>query len=182
MDRNTAMAGTLRSAARSTCRPQTVPLSGRSTVDKIRPECRDEGAASERRYLDDPVQREEGGTLAIVEAIRAGLVFQLKQSVGVDVIRSHEEQYLQRAINGLASGAGHRDAGQPETQRLSIVSFVIGAPSGDICTTTSSSPCSTTCSGSSPVAASPARAPSDIGWIGRPGPLARDRPRNRSRL
>ena len=134
-----------------------------SPLLKTRPKCRDDGAASERRYLDDPVQREEGGTLAIVEAIRAGRVFQLKQSVGVDVIRSHEEHYLQRAINGLASGAGHRDAGQPETQRLSIVSFVIDAPSGDICTTTSSSPCSTTCSGSSPVAAAPARAPSDIG-------------------
>jgi selenocysteine lyase/cysteine desulfurase len=70
------------------------PLSGRSTVDETRPECRDECAASERRYLNDPVQREEGGTLAIVESIRAGLVFQLKQSVGVDVIRSHEEHYL----------------------------------------------------------------------------------------
>jgi len=38
------------------------------------------------RYLDDPVQREEGGTPAIVESIRAGLVFQLKQAVGVEVI------------------------------------------------------------------------------------------------
>ncbi|MHB1290221.1 aminotransferase class V-fold PLP-dependent enzyme, partial [Georgenia sp.] len=38
---------------------------------------------SEHRYVDDPAQREEGGTPAIVEAIRAGLVFQLKQAVGV---------------------------------------------------------------------------------------------------
>ena len=30
------------------------------------------------RYLDDPVAREEGGTPAIVESIRAGLVFGLK--------------------------------------------------------------------------------------------------------
>lgn len=85
----------------------------------------------------------------------------------MDVIRSHEEHYLQRAINRLASGAGHRELGNLETQRLSIVSFVIGAPSGDICITTSSSPYSTTCSGSSPVAAAPALAPSDIGWISR---------------
>ncbi|HET8684571.1 MAG TPA: aminotransferase class V-fold PLP-dependent enzyme, partial [Micromonosporaceae bacterium] len=33
------------------------------------------------RYLDDPVAREEGGTPAIVESIRAGLVFAVKQAV-----------------------------------------------------------------------------------------------------
>jgi hypothetical protein len=31
---------------------------------------------------DDPVHREEGGTPAIIESIRAGLVFQLKEAVG----------------------------------------------------------------------------------------------------
>ena len=46
---------------------------------------------TEHRYLDDPAQREEGGTPAIVESIRAGLVFQLKQAVGIDVIRAQEE-------------------------------------------------------------------------------------------
>lgn len=33
-------------------------------------------------YADDPVAREEGGTPAIIESIRAGLVFALKQAVG----------------------------------------------------------------------------------------------------
>ena len=35
--------------------------------------------------------REEGGTPAIVESIRAGLVFQLKQAVGVDTIMKRED-------------------------------------------------------------------------------------------
>ena len=61
----------------------------------------------------DPAHREEGGTPAIVESIRAGLVFQLKQAVGIDVIRAHEEHYLRRAVDGLASRAGHRDPRQP---------------------------------------------------------------------
>ena len=39
---------------------------------------------TEHRYLADPVHREEGGTPAIVESIRAGLVFQLKEAVGLD--------------------------------------------------------------------------------------------------
>ncbi|MCY7299398.1 MAG: hypothetical protein LH616_09340 [Ilumatobacteraceae bacterium] len=38
---------------------------------------------TEHRFLDDPVHREEGGTPAIIESIRAGMVFQLKQAVGV---------------------------------------------------------------------------------------------------
>ena len=49
--------------------------------------------------------REEGGTPAIVESIRAGLVFQLKEAVGVDVIRAHEEHFLRRAVDGVAGRA-----------------------------------------------------------------------------
>jgi selenocysteine lyase/cysteine desulfurase len=48
--------------------------------------------ADEHRYLDDIEHREEGGTPDIVGAIRAGLVFQLKQAVGVDTIQAHEER------------------------------------------------------------------------------------------
>jgi len=85
---------------------------------------------SEHRYLDDPAQREEGGTPAIVEAIRAGLVFQLKQAVGHDVIRSHEEDYLRRALSAWAQEPSIEILGNLEAERLSIVSFVVRAPSG----------------------------------------------------
>jgi selenocysteine lyase/cysteine desulfurase len=44
------------------------------------------------RYLDDPVAREEGGTPAIIESIRAGLVFGIKEAVGTDLIAAREEQ------------------------------------------------------------------------------------------
>ena len=85
---------------------------------------------SEHRYLEDPAQREEGGTPAIVEAIRAGLVFQLKQAVGVDVIRSHEEDYLRRSIATWLQEPSIEILGNLEAERLSIVSFVVRAPSG----------------------------------------------------
>ena len=85
---------------------------------------------SEHRYLDDPAQREEGGTPAIVEAIRAGLVFQLKAAVGVEVIRSHEEDYLRRAISTWLQEPSIEILGNLEAERLSIVSFVVRAPSG----------------------------------------------------
>ncbi|MEO6145350.1 MAG: aminotransferase class V-fold PLP-dependent enzyme, partial [Dermatophilaceae bacterium] len=85
---------------------------------------------SEHRYLDDPAHREEGGTPAIVEAIRAGLVFQLKQAVTVDVIRSHEEHYLQRAIDAWLHEPAIQILGNLMAERLSIISFVVRAPSG----------------------------------------------------
>jgi selenocysteine lyase/cysteine desulfurase len=84
----------------------------------------------EHRYLDDPVQREEGGTPAIVEAIRAGLVFQLKDAVGIDVIRSHEEDYLHRAVAAWQEEPTIEILGNLGAERLSIVSFVVRAPSG----------------------------------------------------
>ncbi|MGH3372306.1 MAG: aminotransferase class V-fold PLP-dependent enzyme, partial [Nocardioidaceae bacterium] len=86
--------------------------------------------AADHRYLSDPAQREEGGTPAIVESIRAGLVFQLKEAVGLDVIRSHEESYLQRALERWKDEPAIEVLGNPDSERLSIVSFVVRAPSG----------------------------------------------------
>jgi selenocysteine lyase/cysteine desulfurase len=86
--------------------------------------------ATEHRYLTDPAQREEGGTPAIVEAIRAGLVFQLKEAVGIDVIRAHEESYLRRALEAWQGEPAIDVLGNLAAERLSIVSFVVRAPSG----------------------------------------------------
>ena len=85
---------------------------------------------TEHAYLADPVQREEGGTPAIVESIRAGLVFQLKEAVGIDVIRAHEEHYLARAVASWQQEPAIEILGNLAAERLSIVSFVVRAPSG----------------------------------------------------
>ncbi|MDQ1740738.1 MAG: hypothetical protein QOE53_2390, partial [Pseudonocardiales bacterium] len=79
----------------------------------------------EHRYLSDPAQREEGGTPAIVEAIRAGLVFQLQQAVGLEVIREHEEYYLRRAVQAWMQEPAIEILGNLDSLRLSIVSFVV---------------------------------------------------------
>jgi len=84
----------------------------------------------EHRYLEDPVHREEGGTPAIVDSIRAGLVFQLKQAVGIDVIREHEDHYLRRAVASWLDEPAMQILGNLDAERLSIVSFVVKAPSG----------------------------------------------------
>ena len=80
---------------------------------------------NEHRYVDDIETREEGGTPAIVESIRAGLVFQLKHAVGSERIRDLEESFITRAIASWSTNPNIKLLGNPEAPRLSIVSFVI---------------------------------------------------------
>ncbi len=82
----------------------------------------------EHRYLADPAHREEGGTPAIIESIRAGLVFQLKQAVGVRTIREREEHFLRRAVEAWQAEPAIEILGNLDADRLSIVSFVVRAP------------------------------------------------------
>ncbi|WP_395695438.1 aminotransferase class V-fold PLP-dependent enzyme [Nocardioides sp.] len=81
-------------------------------------------------YLADPTQREEGGTPAIIESIRAGLVFQLKQAVGTATIREQEERHLRHAVRAWQSEPAIELLGNLDAQRLSIISFVVRSPSG----------------------------------------------------
>ncbi|WP_163506107.1 aminotransferase class V-fold PLP-dependent enzyme [Fodinicola acaciae] len=84
----------------------------------------------EHRYLDDPVHREEGGTPAIVESIRAGLVFGLKQAVGTKLIRAREDDFLRRAVDSWQRNPNIEILGNTEADRLSIISFVVKRPTG----------------------------------------------------
>src|SRR6266536_2491809 len=77
------------------------------------------------RYLDDPVAREEGGTPAIVESIRAGLVFGLKQAVGTDVIQAGEERHWRRALDRWEQNPGIEILGSHWSARLPVISFRI---------------------------------------------------------
>jgi selenocysteine lyase/cysteine desulfurase len=79
----------------------------------------------EHVYDAKPEHREEGGTPAIVESIRAGLVFQLKQAVGVEAIREREESFIHRAIERWERNPAIEILGSHSLPRLSIVSFVV---------------------------------------------------------
>ena len=95
---------------------------GGGTVSYVNPQ--------EHRYILDPAHREEGGTPAIVESIRAGLVFALKDAVGVATIRAHEEDFLRRAVTAWREHPAIEVLGNPDAERLSIVSFVVRRPGG----------------------------------------------------
>ena len=101
-----------------TNRVPSVP--GGGTVSYVNPD--------HHSYVSDPEHREEGGTPAILESIRAGLVFKLKESVGIDEIRRREEAFIRRAIDTWSKNSNIDILGNPEADRLSIVSFVVRAP------------------------------------------------------
>ena len=104
-------------ARRELFRNRVPTLPGGGTVAYVNP--------SEHVYLDDIEHREEGGTPAIVESIRAGLVFGLKDAVGEAAIREREESFIHRAIERWDRHPDIDILGNHAAERLSIVSFVI---------------------------------------------------------
>lgn len=96
----------------------TVPARpGGGTVSYVNP--------NEHVYLEDAEHREEGGTPAIVESIRAGLVFHLKDTVGVEEIEQREEAFVRRALKSWGDNPDIYILGNPDLPRLSIISLVI---------------------------------------------------------
>lgn len=101
-------------------RVPTVP--GGGTVTWVGP--------TEHAYRAQIEQREEGGTPAIVESIRAGLVFQLKDAVGVDEIRRRESSLARRAVARLKANPRLEVLGSHDAPRLPIVSFRVRTADG----------------------------------------------------
>jgi len=75
------------------------------------------------RFIDDPERREEGGTPAIVESVRAGLVFKLQQEVGVAEIERREQDFIRRAISRFKGCPKLEILGGTQVPRLSIMSL-----------------------------------------------------------
>ena len=82
-------------------------------------------STSEHDYHPQIEHREEAGTPAIIESIRAGLVFQLKEAVGPAVIEATESDFVRRAIARWEQHPNINVLGSHRADRLSIVSFVI---------------------------------------------------------
>lgn len=92
-------------------------VSGGGTVSYVTP--------ADHQYINDVEHREEGGTPAIVESIRAGLVFKLQQSVGTDLIEQLEKELVKVALKRWQAHPDINILGNTETPRLSIISFQI---------------------------------------------------------
>ncbi len=69
--------------------------------------------------------REESGTPAIVESIRAGLVFQFKNAIGTDTIINAEKLITAKAIKFLTQIPNLMLLGNLSVERTSIFSFLV---------------------------------------------------------
>lgn len=103
-----------------TNRVPSVP--GGGTVDYVSPTAHD--------YIGDAAHREEGGTPAIVESIRAGLVFGLQQAVGPEIIHEREQTFVWRALESWSTNPSIEILGNAEADRLAIVSMLVRGPNG----------------------------------------------------
>lgn len=74
-------------------------------------------------YTSNIERREEGGTPAIVESVRAGLVFKLQQEVGLDAITAAEDAKVETAMAFFRSIPNIEVLGSSSAKRLSIFSL-----------------------------------------------------------
>jgi selenocysteine lyase/cysteine desulfurase len=77
------------------------------------------------RYYEDIEVREDAGTPAIVQKVRAALAFRVKEQVGIDVIEERERDLIARALPRLAAIEGVRLLGNVDAPRLAVASFLV---------------------------------------------------------
>ena len=96
----------------------TVPSTvGGGTVSFVTP--------TDHAYVDDIETREEGGTPAIIESIRAGLVFKVKQQIGTDNIDKQDRHWVNEAFARFDAIPNIRVLGDNNRHRLPIFSFQV---------------------------------------------------------
>jgi len=79
----------------------------------------------DRRFVDDVEVREDAGTPAIVQKLRAALAFKVKEEVGVENIERRERELTAQALGRLARVPGVRVLGNLEAPRLAVASFLV---------------------------------------------------------
>jgi selenocysteine lyase/cysteine desulfurase len=76
-------------------------------------------------------EREKAGTPGVLQTLKAGLVFQIKDRVGLEVIHRRESKHLRRALQAWAAEDGIEILGNPDPScRIGIISFNIRDPNG----------------------------------------------------
>lgn len=79
----------------------------------------------EHHYFEDIEAREDGGTPAFLQVIRAALAVRLKEQMGVENIKIKEEALLKLAFEKLETVPGLVMLAPKFTERLGVISFYI---------------------------------------------------------
>lgn len=97
---------------------QVPDTSGGGTVDWTNP-------WGGRKYLDDVELREDGGTPAILQTIKAALAMKLKEEMDIEAMRQREEELLRLLWDGLKPVKGLRILAAEQAERLPVLSFCL---------------------------------------------------------
>ncbi|MCU0399212.1 MAG: aminotransferase class V-fold PLP-dependent enzyme [Cyclobacteriaceae bacterium] len=77
------------------------------------------------QYIDDIETREDGGTPAFLQTIKAALAVRLKEKMGTENIQHREEELLEQAFGKLLSIPGLHILAPGTHKRLGIISFYV---------------------------------------------------------
>ncbi len=98
-------------------------VAGGGTVDYV--------SRNEHDFIENIETRESAGTPAILQTLRAGLAFEIKQAIGVDTIEQREHAMLDKAFKAWSTNPAIEIMGnQDPTKRIGIVSFNLRSPDG----------------------------------------------------
>ncbi|MGB5626889.1 MAG: aminotransferase class V-fold PLP-dependent enzyme, partial [Woeseiaceae bacterium] len=93
-------------------------MSAGGTVDYVGMEDQD--------FISSIEEREKAGTPGVLQTLKAGLVFQIKDSVGVDVINAREHELTGRVMKSWGANENIEVLGNPDpSSRVGIISFNI---------------------------------------------------------
>ncbi len=82
-------------------------------------------SSSEHHFTTDIEAREDAGTPAITQKIRAALAFWVKNALGIENIEKLEKHFIRTAISRLRTHPKLEILGNLETPRLGILSFLV---------------------------------------------------------
>jgi selenocysteine lyase/cysteine desulfurase len=102
--------------------PPSVSAGG--TVDYVGMESQD--------FIGRIEEREKAGTPGVLQTLKAGLVFEIKDRVGTDVIHEREQVFTQRILSSWGENENIEVLGNPDPdRRVGIISFNIRNESGN---------------------------------------------------
>ena len=82
-------------------------------------------------FISHIEEREKAGTPGVLQTLKAGLVFEIKDRVGVDVINAREHELTQRAMESWGADDNIEILGNPDPgSRVGIISFNVRDESG----------------------------------------------------
>jgi selenocysteine lyase/cysteine desulfurase len=82
-------------------------------------------SSSEHHFVTDIEAREDAGTPAILQKMRAALAFWIKEQVGTELIEQREREFSTRALERLGQNPKLEILGNLTAKRLAVVSFLV---------------------------------------------------------